>query len=203
MGDALVEGYAEPQASPKIIWKHFLNELCDIFDPENNALMKTHFALHFCLVLTLLAGCKKSAVEEAKNDASPQKTNDLPVMTVAKTDGSRISLNTLQGNTVLVLFNPECDHCQREAKEIREHIASFKNYSVYFISADPLPALEKFGNEYDLLTQPNIYFATTTVESILNTFGPIPTPSVYIYLDQQLAKKFNGEVEIEKILQAI
>lgn len=74
---------------------------------------------------------------------------------------------------------------------------------MYFISADPLTAIEKFGNDYDLLSQPNIHFGSTTVESVLNSFGSIPTPSVYIYLNQRLVKKFNGEVQIEKILLAI
>jgi hypothetical protein len=166
--------------------------------------MRSHFTLTFCLISVFLFGCTRPSKEDtSSNQVSQQTTNDLPLMTITKTDGSRISLNTLEGNTVLVLFNADCDHCQREAKEIREHINSFKNYSLYFISADPLPALEKFGNDFDLLGQPNIYFGSTSVESVLKSFGPIPTPSIYIYLDQRFVKKFNGEVQIEKILQAI
>ena len=166
--------------------------------------MRSHF-LNLCLpIFILLFGCTKASRENLANDQSPaQSQNDLPIMKVTKTDGSRIDVNTLKGNTVLILFQADCDHCQREAKEIREHMSSFKNYSVYFISADPMTAVEKFGNDYNLLSQPNVHFGSTTVESVLNSFGPIPTPSVYIYLDQRLVKKFNGEVQIEKILQAI
>ena len=166
--------------------------------------MRSHL-INLCLLIsTLLSGCTSASKENLSNDQSPQQSaNDLPIMNITKTDGSRIDVNTLKGNTVLILFQADCDHCQREAKEIREHMSYFKNYSVYFISADPVTALEKFGNDYNLLSQPNVHFGSTTVESVLNSFGPIPTPSVYIYLDQRLVKKFNGEVQIEKILQVI
>jgi len=166
--------------------------------------MRSYSINLYLLILTFLFGCTGPSKDNLADDQSNQQnTNDLPLMKVTKTDGSRIDVNALKGNTVLILFQADCDHCQREAKEIREHLSSFKDYSVYFISADPLTAIEKFGNDYNLLSQPNIYFGSTTVENVLKSFGPIPTPSVYIYLDQRLVKKFNGEVQIEKILQAI
>ncbi len=148
--------------------------------------------------------CSGPSSQDNRSKQSPTKTsNDLPLMRVTKLDGSQVDINALKGKTILILFQPECDHCQREAKQIRAHINSFNDYSIYFISAGQLSAIEKFGNESALLNRSNIHFAVTTVENVLNNFGPVPTPSMYIYRAQQLVRKFNGEVAIEKILQAI
>ncbi len=132
-----------------------------------------------------------------------QTRNDLPNMLITTLDNARVNIRLIKGNTILILFQPDCDHCQREAKEIREYVDSFKDYNLYFISADQMPAIEKFAKDYGLLGYANIYFGTTTVDNVLNNFGSIPAPSVYIYSNQQLQQKFNGEVAIEKILQAI
>jgi peroxiredoxin len=148
--------------------------------------------------------CSRPSPEvKTNNPSTVQSINDLPRMKVTKLDGVPIDIRTLSGKIVLILFQPDCDHCQREAKEIREHIEAFKDYSLYFISSDQMPAIEKFGNDHGLLNYSNVHFASTTVESILNNLGPIPAPSVYIYSDQRLVQKFNGEIAIEKILQTI
>jgi hypothetical protein len=86
---------------------------------------------------------------------------------------------------------------------LREHLDKFKDYTLYFISADQLPSIEAFGKTYDLLGQANVTFAATSVDDVIKNFGSIPAPSVYIYSDLKLVRKFNGEVAIETILQAI
>lgn len=124
-------------------------------------------------------------------------------MIITTIDESQVDIHTLKEKIILILFQPDCDHCQREAKEIRENLNAFKNYNLYFISADQMANVKKFGEDYDLLGQPNVHFALTTVDNVIKNFGSIPAPSVYIYTDQKLVQKFNGEVTIEKILQAI
>lgn len=129
---------------------------------------------------------------------------DLPNMQLAKTDGSSETAKNIEGKAMLVLFQPDCDHCQREAVQIREHLEAFQGYTLYFISDAPPAQLAQFAQEYKLINQPNIHFAQTSVESILQHFGPIDTPSVFIYSDKGMLKKsFIGETPIEQILQHI
>lgn len=156
----------------------------------------------YCCILSL--GCSKPSPEETENKA-PQTsaTNDLPRMVVTASDQSAVNLRELKGKTMLILFQPDCDHCQREAQEIRKHLDQFSEYSLYFISAGQMAPIEEFGRTYDLLGHSNIKFAATTVEHVLSNFGPISAPSIYIYVDQKLVKKFNGEVGIDLILQAL
>jgi hypothetical protein len=150
------------------------------------------------VVFFVLISCK-----EKKSQLPESTVNDLPKMAVTTLDNSQLTINELEGNNILILFQSDCDHCQREAEEIRKHLNSFREYDIYFISADQFPAVQKFGTDYDLMGHENIHFAITTVDEVLKNFGSIPTPSVYIYSDKRLLKKFNGEVAIEKILESI
>ena len=120
--------------------------------------MRKYNLITAALLITFVSGsCTRSSSVEKKNNQSPQPPNDLPSMTITKLDGSEVDVRALKGKMVLILFQPDCDHCQREAKEIREHIDAFKEYAIYFISADQLPAVEKFGNDSDLLNRNNIH----------------------------------------------
>ena len=38
--------------------------------------------------------------------------------------------------------------------------------------------VRQFSRDYGLAFEPNVVFATTTIEAILNTLGPQPSPSV-------------------------
>ena len=145
----------------------------------------------------------KTTVESSTELPLVQTRNDLPKMIITSLDELKINVHALKEKTILILFQPDCDHCQREAKEIRENLDAFKEYTLYFISASPTAAVKKFGEDYDLIGRTNIYFALTTVDDVIKNFGGIPAPSVYIYADQKLVQKFNGEVTIDKILQAI
>lgn len=151
-------------------------------------------------VLVALAGCSKKEKEaEQKPVAAP---NDLPAMTISLLDGKTIDAKTLTGKNVLILFQPDCDHCQHEAEAIREHLASFAGYTLYFVSSATLAEIEKFASDYKLSGNSHVVFGWTATENVLNNFGPIQAPSVYIYSDQgKLVQKFNGQTDISVILK--
>jgi peroxiredoxin len=161
-----------------------------------------NFSTSLFFVIISFSCASPSAKTPVEAPPVPPK-NDLPNMIITALDESKINVHALKENTILILFQPDCDHCQREAKAIRENLNAFKNYNLYFISADQLAAVKKFGEDYDLMGHTNVYFALTTVDNVIKNFGPIPSPSVYIYADQKLVQKFNGEVTIDRILQAI
>jgi len=163
-----------------------------------------------CFVSVLLimgAACSSKKKNNTENPAvvSTPVSNDLPSITLTKLDGNKFPAKSLQGRpVVLILFQASCDHCQREAKQIKTHIESFRTYQVYFISADSPAEASKFADDYELSGEPNVTFALTDVPGVLNTFGPVSTPSVYIYNDAgKLMTKFNGETDINLILKKL
>src|SRR5688572_1073013 len=127
------------------------------------------FTFLLLIICTLFTSCK-----EKEGNSSQIKINDLPNMQVTTLDNSQVAINDLDGNTILILFQPDCDHCQREAKEIRKNLDAFNGYAIYFISADQALAVQKFGSDYDLLGQNNIHFAVTTVDDVIKNFGSVP-----------------------------
>lgn len=167
--------------------------------------IRTAGILCIAIGTSLFFQCANNKNENAggasETKAETSSVNELPSMTVTFVGGGRVNVNELSGKMVLVLFQPDCDHCQREASAIRENLESFTDYKLYFISSSSLPELQQFANDYGL-TSPNIRLGQTSVESIISNFGSIPAPSVYIYSEERkLVQKFNGETEIEKILQ--
>ena len=134
---------------------------------------------------------------------SEQKKNDYPELTLRLVDGEELSTRALQGDNLFFLFQPDCDHCQQEAAQVEQHLGEFKNYTLYFISSAPMEEIKAFAETYKLADHSNVKFAWTSTDGVLNHYGAIRTPSVYIYSDGVLKGSFNGQTEIENILNAL
>jgi peroxiredoxin len=127
--------------------------------------------------------------------------NELPNVNIQKTDGAMMSLASAPEKSVLIFFDPSCDHCQNEAKQISERKQVFRDYSVYFVAADSIKSITKFATDYNLI-EPNFYFAHAEGIDVYNTMGPMPSiPAIYIYNKRRLVKKFEGETKLEEIIK--
>lgn len=145
------------------------------------------------------AGSEEAKVESAV--AEEAAASDLPWLPIVKADGSRLVVKDLKGKTVLVLFQPDCDHCQREAVQIRENLSHFDGYQLYFVSDAALPQISQFAKEYELEGIRNIHFAQASVNDIIYTVGPVPSPSLFVYSENgRLVKDFKGETPVEQII---
>lgn len=164
--------------------------------------------LIFCLVAFILFDCAKTEkpAEDSKREiqtpAPSHNKSEIPDLWMTLENGNRQSASTLKGKTVLFLFQPDCDHCQREAVDISKHISHFKDYQLYFISSVPIKEVLKFADDYKLKQYSNIHWGTTTVQNILSTYGPIEAPSLYLYSeDGKLVESFIGEIAVEVIVK--
>lgn len=126
--------------------------------------------------------------------------NELPNLPLTKPDQTKMSTKDLKGKTVLIFFEPDCEHCQREANEMQQHLSAFSKYTVCFFSPAPMDQMQQFFMKYNL-SGPNIFFAQTPFNIILQELGAIPAPSVYIYSEEgKLVKAFKGETPMANIL---
>ncbi|MBK5279522.1 MAG: redoxin domain-containing protein [Bacteroidia bacterium] len=165
--------------------------------------------LLYCGGLALVAVVLYLAVsgsEEKKPESAPPPKKDLvsqlPNLKLLGLDGSVNYSREFTGKNVVVLYHPDCDHCQREAKEIRTQIKAFEDYDVWFVASDSFENISQFATDYDLVNHSNVHFARAEVEEIINNFGSIPTPSLYIYSEElQLVKAIEGETKIEEIIK--
>ncbi len=163
------------------------------------------------LLLALTAGLlymggffKNEQAEKSRLTENPPKVNAYPFLRLISADGSSRSARDLTSKNILIIFFPDCDHCQREAKEISNHLKAFADYQVWFISTASFIDIDRFAKDYKLNDQANLHFVRTEIPDVLNNFGTIITPSLYIYsAEKKLVKAFKGETKIEEILRSL
>jgi hypothetical protein len=157
----------------------------------------------FVIIFSLWVVCLWSCSQSSKSgEASNQEINELPYLSYQTLKGEPASTRSLPGSSILILFNTDCDHCQREAKEISEKIDAFKNYQLLFIAADTLDQIANFSKAYNLADKPNVKFGRAEYQDVFINFGSIPTPSVYIYSrERKFVKSFLGETPVEELIK--
>ncbi|HZY83097.1 MAG TPA: redoxin domain-containing protein, partial [Cyclobacteriaceae bacterium] len=122
-----------------------------------------------------------------------------PAFTATQVDNSKVFFKDVKGKTLIVFFNPDCDHCQREAKLMSENMDMLSGYEVYFITVEQMPAIIKFQQDYKL-EAPNIHFGRAEGPEVIQAVGPISeVPTLFAYNDQKLKGRLQGEVGIEKL----
>jgi peroxiredoxin len=152
-----------------------------------------------CLLFVTVLICCSNTSKQA--DEAQTK---LPPLEIQLNDGSKVSVKDLPGKVALIMFFPDCDHCQREAAQIQKNITGFKDYTLYFISSAPFEDINHFASTYQLNNYKNVVFARAEAKNVIETFGPIETPSIYLYdKNGVLIETFAGEIAIEVVLKYI
>jgi thiol-disulfide isomerase/thioredoxin len=203
----MVGGYPKQKKGDQALWYTIMLFLYSIYYYSFHY-SRMNYLIIICLVVPILFGCTKTEKraeapkQEITAPAPVQIQTEIPQLWLNLENDEKLSASTLKGKTVLFLFQPDCDHCQREAVDIGRHIEHFKDYQLYFISSAPLPEVLKFAKDYKLRQYPNIHWGTTTVQNILSTYGPIEAPSLYLYSnDGKLVESFIGEIAVEVIVK--
>jgi thiol-disulfide isomerase/thioredoxin len=167
--------------------------------------MMNRIALLLIVITATVMGCGK-AKEEKKDvvvNATPSAINDLPPLFAYTADNTRIFMKDRTGKIVILFFNPDCDHCQREATMISQNKDVFNGWEVYFLSPDTITAITKFSTDYNL-TGPNFHFAHIDGQQTLNAVGPITTvPTFMIYDNQAFVARMEGEISLPKLKQML
>jgi thiol-disulfide isomerase/thioredoxin len=107
--------------------------------------------------------------------------------------------------TVIIYFNPECEHCQYEATEIGRQPDRFAKANMILITPDDSALrIEAFVDKYKLLQVDNLVILYDRKLQFRKYFGTSVFPSVFIYgKDKRLKKQFIGEVKMEAVLKII
>ena len=158
--------------------------------------MKKAFIFFAVLFVTACSQLKR------ENATATAGANELPPLMVTMITGEKVMVSSLPGNTILIFFSPDCDHCQREAEAIQLQLNAFKNYTLYFIAAGLPEDIKLFAQKYHLAGYPNVLFARVEIPDVIRVIGPMSTPSFFIYSrEKRLVKKFDGETKVEEIVK--
>ena len=172
-----------------------------------------HFS--FLLLLVLSVGCSKSenstavqqteptmasaVTESVTTDADYNGPAGVPGFPYLDLSGKTMNTANLTGNVTVVFFNPDCDHCQKEAQNINGAKNLFRDKQMYFFSADVPDAIKAFRLKYGLV-EDNFHFGQGDVEMIVRAMGPINSvPSFYFYKQGILTGQLEGEKSAAEI----
>ncbi len=102
---------------------------------------------------------------------------------------------------LIVYFNPDCEFCQHEAKQLSANIQKFQNDQILMISYVKIDKILKFRKNYHLQGK-NVTFLKDSNDQFIDDFGEASIPSIFIYnKDRQLTHHFIGETKMEAILK--
>lgn len=197
----MVGGRPEQEENYPALRNDCPGQLCLILGLIFNRMNMVKMIYAFLVLPVMLCAC--SLKTEEKKEVKAVQTNEYPEILLTLESDEKLSAKQLKGKNVFVLFQPDCDHCQEEAIQIGQRLEEFKDYTLYFISSAPMQEITAFAKTFGLDNKPQVKFAWTNTEGVLTYYGPIQTPSIYVYRDGKLRQKFNGQTEIDTILKAL
>lgn len=159
-------------------------------------MIKSRIFFLFSLLLIVLSSCKtqSSQIKAAK---------EIPYFTFYTLESHRFTKDSFDAErTKLILyFNSECDHCEKQAKWLSKEINLFSELELTFISFEEMSAIKAFRDKHNF-NQKNITFLQDSRLTFSDKFGVETFPSILLYNKKgKLIHKFEGETKVESILE--
>lgn len=106
--------------------------------------------------------------------------------------------------TIIMVFSPDCEHCQEETREITANIHLFKKAQIVMASPLEHQILRKFYDEYKIADYPAITMGRDP-SYFLGTFYKVRAfPAIFIYNKKgKLVNWFTGATALSKIIESL
>jgi thiol-disulfide isomerase/thioredoxin len=167
--------------------------------------MKKVTTLFSLIILSLFASTTLLAQGNIDPNAPFLKDKNIPKFTLNLTTGKSFSNKQIPKTkyTCIIIFSPDCSHCQEEAAELTKNADKFK--SVFFIwnSYKEMADIKAFAIKYGLDKQSNVIVGRDPEFSIPVFFRPRMTPFVALYANGQLLKVYEQGVKVPELLKII
>lgn len=121
---------------------------------------------------------------------------------IAAPDSTAFTDKDLKKNTPLLvmIFSPECGHCQHEAKLIEQNMEHFKNAQILMVTWLPYASLDKFNREYLSGDHPNITLAQDPNDFFYDYFEVHRYPKLVVFnKDGYYVSDYDGDIQIEDV----
>lgn len=121
-------------------------------------------------------------------------------------DGKEITNKTLPANykyTCIIIFSPDCSHCEHEADELNKNADKFKDVLFIWDSYREMDLIKKFAAKYNLIGKPNIVIGRDPAFTIPTFYRPKMTPFVAFYESGNFVKVWEQGVEVAELMKLI
>ncbi len=176
------------------------------YQTKKLALSKFNKMRYIIFILFCICFCK-TAYTQTDSTLLYLRFPTVPPFSITKvSDSTKFTKDDLAKRkaTIIVIFSPDCDHCQHETKELITNINLFKKAQI--IMASPLEHrhLKKFYDEYKIADYPNIIMGRDPAY-FLGTFYRVRSlPAIFVYDKKgNFISAFDGTVPVQKIAEVL
>jgi hypothetical protein len=160
------------------------------------------------LITLLLFIFVKSSFAQTTTPATPGFTTlPLPAFSITKVPDSTIFTRgdlAKDKETIIIIFSPDCEHCQRETDSLIAHIDLFKGVQIVMASPLDYSEVKKFYGDYHIAKYPLISMGRDGSYALGSFYHVHNFPSIYIYdKDGQFKNSFEGSYPVQKVAAAL
>ena len=145
------------------------------------------------------------AQKESVNAPPYQRFPTVPPFKLLEIDSvSVFSKTDLKKNksVLIILFSPDCDHCQHETEEIIKHIEDFKKVQIIMATMMPFAEMKGFYAKYELERFKNIRVGQDFQYMLASFFMVHSLPYLAMYDKKgKLLTTFEGSMKPEDIIK--
>ena len=103
---------------------------------------------------------------------------------------------------LLMLFSPDCSHCQHTAEELLQYKKEIKDIHIVMATLQSIPQMNAFVEKYKLKELPNVVVGRDTYFLMPSYYNIKNLPYLAFYNKKgELIKGFEGSMSVEKILK--
>ena len=116
---------------------------------------------------------------------------------------SYFTKNDLKKNkpVLIIVFNPDCEHCKHETEEIIKNIDSLKNIQIIMATIMPFDLMKSFYENYDLQRFPNVTVGKDVQYTLPSFYQMHFMPYLAMYDKKgNLLATFEGAMKIEDLI---
>ncbi|HMO61484.1 MAG TPA: thioredoxin domain-containing protein [Ferruginibacter sp.] len=160
-------------------------------------------------ILTYIAFILAPVFSFAQADAKPLYLQfpEVPPFSILKVpDSTKFTKDhlTKRKATLIILFSPDCDHCQQETRELQKNISLFKNVQIVMAAQLDYDLIKKFYDEFDLASYPNITVGREGTFFLSTFFKNRTFPTLFLYNKKgKFVERFEGSVPVQTIAEKL
>jgi len=157
------------------------------------------------LIVSLLAFMQISFAQVDSTKAPYLRFPGFPPARLLMTDSSTYFTKDKldkKSAVMLMMFNPQCEHCQHETEELIKNIDKFKGIQIVMTTFMPFDSMMAFRERYKLADYKNIVVTQDTHYFLPVYYRITNLPFLAFYnKKKELISVFEGSMPIEKVLK--
>ena len=167
--------------------------------------VQTNFQMK--LVYALVLFCFAATASAQNNPVLPayKRFPTVPALQLLLSDSSKYTREDLPKKkpVLIMLFSPDCDHCQHEAEQMVAQKELLKDIQIVMVTTYPLEKLKAFAETYGLTQMDNVVMAKDPFYLLPSFYQMRMFPFMALYDKKgKLIATFEGNVAIDRVLAA-